>query len=110
MQCSLVLGYQRFGGTYCLHLQVFYSEDGDGIFVRNAAHLFITGCLTLADCGLQHTRRSGVRILHNNSLQYSTKCTSCYGVFLQRNMLWVSHYTVITERKWVQSFCFILAT
>jgi len=35
MQCSLALG-----GTYCLHLQVFYSEDRDSIFLRNAGHLF----------------------------------------------------------------------
>jgi len=35
MQCSSALG-----GTYCLHLQFFYSEDGDSIFLRNARHLF----------------------------------------------------------------------
>jgi hypothetical protein len=35
--CSLESGYQRLGGTYCLHLQGqlnFDTEDGDCIFLR----------------------------------------------------------------------------
>jgi hypothetical protein len=39
--CSLVDGYQRFGGTCCLHLQsrrLFHLEDGDSRFPSTKLH------------------------------------------------------------------------
>jgi hypothetical protein len=60
---GLVVRYQRFGGTHCLHLQGLSSEDGGGMFLRNVgiylqvhtalrsrgptrhAHLFLFVCL-----------------------------------------------------------------
>jgi hypothetical protein len=37
--CGLVGRYQRFGGTFCFHLQDLSPEDGSGMFIRNYTNL-----------------------------------------------------------------------
>jgi hypothetical protein len=45
--CLLVGRYQRFGGTYCLHLQHLSPEDGGSMFFRNVGiYLQVHGVTT----------------------------------------------------------------
>jgi hypothetical protein len=37
--CSYVVGYQRFGGPCCLHLQELYPENGGSIVLRKVGLL-----------------------------------------------------------------------
>jgi len=39
MPCSVAVGYQRFGGSCCLHLQSLHPEDGDSLDLQNVGVL-----------------------------------------------------------------------
>jgi hypothetical protein len=105
MQCSLALGNQRFGETHYLHLYVFNPWRWSQFIPPKCWHLYIS----LRDV---FQKNDAVSKKHVALVRYNReeKAHPVVVSFLQSNMFRVSHYTVIKERKWVQSFCCTFAT
>lgn len=105
MQCSLALGNQRFGETHYLHLYVFNPWRWRQLIPPKCWHLYILlrGVFQKNDA----VSKKHVALVRYNREE---KAHPVVVSFLQSNMFRVSHYTVIKERKWVQSFCCTFAT
>lgn len=69
------------------------------------AFILLHGFIFQTTAVSQQTCRSAAGIMYNNSLQYSTKCTSCYGVFLQHTTCFGFRITpLLRSASWCKVF------
>jgi hypothetical protein len=76
---QILLGYQRFGGTCCLHLQTLLREYGGDAFLRNVGN-------HLQDCTASQPRRPRYLTALNHCIASNTMRV------LFRKLQWIENY------------------